>query len=138
MSADIGQTTSNIQIKMDSAHKNSFNQKHKLVQSIIIQELKAFDLLSDDKAHPRYKQIIANTSKDDLLKKDTQTLLKRREKLNERDSLTPDDIKKIFQDKKHEAIDCFNWTELICKEIAFPILHEIKKQVQPMHHCTQM
>ena len=64
------------------------------------------------------------------MKRDTQSLLKRRERLNERNSLTEDDIQKIFKDRKYEAINCFDWTELICNETAFCILEEVKKQLQ--------
>ena len=104
-------------------------RKLRLVQGIIHLELRAFHLLSDKTSHPRYKQIIANTDKEELMKRDIQTLLKRRETLNQRDSLTAEDIRKIFKEKKTEAISAFDWTELVHNKVAFQIVEELKKQL---------
>ena len=106
------------------------NRKQNLVQNIIRKELDAFTLLNDPKFHPRYKQIIANTNKEELMKKDIQSLLRRRESLNQRHSLSVDDIKKIFKDQGIEAVAAFNWTDLISNEVAFWILGEIKNQLK--------
>ena len=71
------------------------SKKMNLVQGIIRLELNAFSLLNEKKSYPRYKQIIANTNNEELKKKDIQSLLRRRESLNQRHSLSIDDIKNI-------------------------------------------
>ena len=113
------------------------NKKQNLVQNIIRKELDAFTLLNDPKFHPRYKQIMANTDKENLMKKDIQSLLRRRESLNQRDSLSMDDIKKIFKDQGIEAIAAFNWTDLVSNEVAFWILEEIKNQLKVRNEPKQ-
>ena len=113
------------------------SKKMNLVQSIIRLELKAFSLLNDKKFHPRYKQIIAYTNKEELMKKDIQSLLRRRESLNQRDSLSMDDIKKIFKDQGIEAVAAFNWTDLVYNEAAFWILEEIKNQLKERNEPKQ-
>ena len=67
---------------------------------------------------------------EELMKKDIHTLLKRKETLNNREALSPEDIKKIFQEKKVEAISAFNWNNLMYNEVGFQVVEELKKQIK--------
>ena len=67
---------------------------------------------------------------EELMKKDIHTLLKRKETLNNRDALSSEDIKKIFQEKKVEAISAFNWNNLMYNEVGFQVVEELKKQIK--------
>ena len=64
----------------------------------------------------------------DLMRKDVQTLLKRRDTLNQREALTIEDIKKICKTKN--AINAFDWTAMVNDAKAFNILEEIKQQLE--------
>ena len=64
------------------------------------------------------------------MKKYIHTLLKRKETLNNREALSPEDIKKIFQEKKVEAVSAFNWNNLMHNEVGFQVVEELKKQIK--------
>ena len=113
------------------------NKKQNLVQNIIRKEMDAFTLLINPKVHPRYNQIMTNTDKEHLMKKDIQSLLKRRESLSIRESLSQHDVKTIFKHKGMEAIGLFNWTNLVSNEVAFWILEEIKHQLKERNEPKQ-
>ena len=113
------------------------NKKQNLVQNIIRKELDAFTLLINPKVHPRHNQIMINTDKQHLMKKDIQSLLKRRETLSVRESLSQHDVKTIFKHKGMEAIGLFNWTNLVSNEVAFWILEEIKHQLKVRNEPKQ-
>ena len=113
------------------------NKKQNLVQNIIRKELDAFTFLNNPKTHPRYQQIMVNTVKENLMKKDIQSLLKRRETLAARDSLSIEDVKWIFKHQGMEAIASFNWTNLVSNEVAFWILEEIKYQLKVRNQPKQ-
>ena len=113
------------------------NKKQNLVQNIIRKELDAFTLLINPKVHPRYNQIMTNTDKEHLMKKDIQSLLRRRESLSVRESLSQHDVKTIFKHKGMEAIGLFNWTNLVSNEVAFWILEEIKHQLKVRNEPKQ-
>ena len=67
---------------------------------------------------------------EELMKKDIHTLLKRKETLNNRDALSSEDIKKIFQEKKVEAISAFNWNNLMYNAVGFQVVEELGKQIK--------
>ena len=66
------------------------------------------------------------------MKKDIHTLLKRKETLNNREALSPEDIKKIFQEKKVDAISPFNWNNLMYNEVGFQVIEELRKQIKQL------
>ena len=105
-------------------------RKLKLIHEIVDMECKAFQYLTNKKTHPRYKKILVNTEMEELMKKDIHTLLKRKETLNNRDALSSEDIKKIFQEKKVEAISAFNWNNLMYNEVGFQVVEELRKQIK--------
>ena len=105
-------------------------RKLKLIHEIVDTECKAFQYLTNKKTHPRYKTILANTEMEELMKKDIHTLLKRKETLNNRDALSSEDIKKIFQEKKVEAISAFNWNNLMYNAVGFQVVEELGKQIK--------
>ena len=113
------------------------NKKQNLVQNIIRMEMDAFTLLINPKVHPRYNQIMTNTDKEHLMKKDIQSLLRRRESLSVRESLSQHDVKTIFKNKGLEAIELFNWTNLVSNEVAFWILEETKHQLKERNEPKQ-
>ena len=75
-------------------------RKLKLIHEIVDMECKGYSYLTNKKTHPRYKKILVHTDMEELMKKDIHTLLKRKETLNNREALSPEDIKKIFQEKR--------------------------------------
>ena len=113
------------------------NKKQNLVQNIIRKELDAFTLLINPKVHPRYNQIMTNTDKEYLMKKDIQSLLRRRESLSVGESLSQHDVETIFKHKGMEAIGLFNWTNLVSNEVAFWILEETKHQLKERNEPKQ-
>ena len=105
-------------------------RKLKLIHEIVDMECKGYSYLTNKKTHPRYKKILVHTDMEELMKKDIHTLLKRKETLNNREALSPEDIKKIFQEKKVEAISAFNWNNLMHNEVGFQVVEELKKQIK--------
>ena len=110
------------------------NKKRKLkrIHEIVDMECKGYSYLTNKKTHPRYKKILVHTDMEELMKKDIHTLLKRKETLNNREALSPEDIKKIFQEKKVEAISAFNWNNLMHNEVGFQVIEELRKQIKQL------